>query len=883
VSVLGTVIAVVVVRRLAEEIPVARDRARFRVFAFVSLGFWAGWQLCSMIAVLGANVPSSLISVLHLLAIVLAVAALVSAHSALGDPGAPWTRRHTQVVSAVYLVLGLLFVLIFVVPLTSDQIVDVLRAWGDGPWPKPVTGIAGALFLGAVCAAATSRALMPKDPERAFQPRHERAGLIVVALALVLLAVALAVAHARLGAGVAIVAFALALCTVWAPPFKAAPPGTPQEPLARRLSGTVSVIPLALAFGGLVTASADSLLMPARHDSATAWLVGVTIAVGLLFGVLAGFAQRDRTTAIPLLPWVWGLLAFLLTLLSWISLPGQLERVFVLVLLALAVVAAFRLLGDSGEAELWIGAGVVLGVIPAVYWKPISAPRGFGAFAVAMFGAVALLLVLHALTSLSSRRAPRWQGPWIPQRVPLMTLLALWIALAFSFPADTFHQARTVPGPDNRGTLAMAVGNWLDANTKPGDAYVPMLLVGASGGGSKASYWTDVVLDCVFGTGVPDRANECGADASAPARAKRLFLTSSVSGGSVGIYHFVTSRDRVDSGQTWVDAAAGTEVLSPVIGWGIFHDAPLFMLGAPTDPKNCTSTWSCRLNADRALVQEAAVAGFEHRIAPPASEPELSDPKRLPVTVFNGARDGADARVLLSPFSLASARPHAGCGAPAGEGPVTGALDGDDVLGRTDVPLVTAAVLSARFPVVAPAGRLGRGDEKPREKCNVPGVLPPIRVRDGGYIENTGMLTLSELVPAIETDVAAWKRAHPDRKGLHVQLIALSIDDDPTVLAGEPQIKETRGPSFGIATRAGPAYLSEYARDRLTSCQYPSVTYARISPPPHIGAHAATGWELSRAAREHDLAGALKSGPAHDALVQVRGWLDGVRSDRCDP
>ena len=41
-----------------------------------------------------------------------------------------------------------------------------------------------------------------------------------------------------------------------------------------------------------------------------------------------------------------------------------------------------------------------------------------------------------------------------------------------------------------------------------------MLHVGASGGGSKAAYWTDLVLDCILGEGAPvegeDESGGCG-------------------------------------------------------------------------------------------------------------------------------------------------------------------------------------------------------------------------------------------------------------------------------------------------------------------------------------------------------------------------------------
>jgi hypothetical protein len=107
----------------------------------------------------------------------------------------------------------------------------------------------------------------------------------------------------------------------------------------------------------------------------------------------------------------------------------------------------------------------------------------------------------------------------------------------------------------------------------------------------------------------------------------------------------------------------------------------------------------------------------------------------------------------------------------------------------------------------------------------------------------------------------------------HVQLIVESIDDDPAVLEPDPKPEESPPGKLGIATREGPSYLSRLSHNRVEACSVPDVTYMRISPAPHTGAHAATGWEVSETARHRDLAGALESGPAHDRLETLRDLL----------
>lgn len=319
----------------------------------------------------------------------------------------------------------------------------------------------------------------------------------------------------------------------------------------------------------------------------------------------------------------------------------------------------------------------------------------------------------------------------------------------------------------------------------------------------------------------------------------------------------------------------------------MLHDAPAFLLGMQSDPRRCVSALSCRVDADRALVQEAAVAGFPGGgIVPPATARVLQPGAAGdPVTVFNGTVSGGDGRVLMSPLQLAPPRPpDPGCTTRATGEPGAGSVDAYDVVGPDhDVPLVTAALLSARFPVIAPPGRLGDG---PALGCDDGVPLPPVRVRDGGYLENTGLLTITDLLPTIETAIDRWKaaRRHPERRAIHVQMVVLSVDDDPVVLDGAPTLSEARPGTLSIAQQAGPEYLSRMSRERLTTCQYETVTYRRISPRPHAGASAATGWEVSTTARRRDLAKALAPDqPAGRLLTFLRAVLDGAIEPRdCD-
>ena len=63
--------------------------------------------------------------------------------------------------------------------MTSDQMVDVLRAWGEKPWNTAGLGILSALLLGAVMSETALRALSPWKPPTAEDSRTWRSWVVV--------------------------------------------------------------------------------------------------------------------------------------------------------------------------------------------------------------------------------------------------------------------------------------------------------------------------------------------------------------------------------------------------------------------------------------------------------------------------------------------------------------------------------------------------------------------------------------------------------------------------------------------------------------------------------------------------------------------------------
>lgn len=889
--------------------PATVRHCALRILVYGALASWFVWQATAIASITNAD----LILVRNLsraLAVVCGLAAVAWAGGVVaGDATAAWERA--SVVRLQLILLAALVVLVLFGPITSAQCLDVLRGWGDGSWKdgaflRASLAIAGALLLGAVCKSSADRLLRPEDEVR-YSPQAATAPLgracrslarscscdksWMLAAAPCAPLVPIAIVLALLGLKVAAIAVAmitvLAAVTRWDAPVARA---RDNERSLRRIAATMGLVPLGLLLAGLSSASVDSLLLSSAASGSDRRLLAWAVVVLLLFGWRVGDAHVEREAPPRRLPILFAGAAGLLALAIGLGAVPAADSVLgagLLVapafFLAVAAVLGARLLPDRGATELWVGVGVTLATAAAIYVGPVSVPRAVGTFGLVFIGATGLLLVLHGAGSVGARRA--FRPPWLtwPDRAPVVALLGTWAVLAFLMAPESVHRVRTLKTAAKPVSLQSAVRGWLrvqaadPVHSDRNAPFVPMLLLAASGGGSKAGYWTDLVIDCLLGEGIPGTDGECTNRGDIAGRYGRLLLTSSVSGGSIGVRHLIENAPRMTAGKSWVNKAAGTDVLSPLIAWGLFHDLPAFLLGADLDPDRCRPGRRaiCRLNADRALVQEAAIVGGSRERLGNARDHGLLG-RAGPVTVFNAAQDGASRRVLLSRVNLAPLPQRYGC-SPPGRTPesVNTAIDAHDVLPPgVDLPLVTAALISARFPVLEPAAQLGN-PKAADPTCEHPAPRS-VLARDGGYIENTGLLTIVELLPAITGEITRWQadKTEPHRD-VKVRVIVLSIDDDPVEKNGVDIGGGARG-AFGVGRKAGTGFLTAGAREALDRCAVPGVSAFRVSPPRRVGAKAATGWEISDTTRREDLAAALKRGEAADVISGLRRGMAGA-------
>ena len=339
------------------------------------------------------------------------------------------------------------------------------------------------------------------------------------------------------------------------------------------------------------------------------------------------------------------------------------------------------------------------------------------------------------------------------QHSPVIGLLIAWALLATTVSYGHRYDMRQIVTVEPRpAQLTVGRAVKLFQQHQPPDRAPAMLMVAASGGGVRAEFWTALVLTCIIETNATDR-DVCGQPLDPTtdhetlvARRRALFALSGASGGSVGLVDYVAQvGDQWSNGNAAmtpvrldsVGAYAGADFLSAPIAAYLFDD----LFDSFLRPQH---------GVDRAEVLERAwerawpsgsmmTKGFYTHQA-------TGD---QPFLLLNGTNVENACRVLVSPIKTQVEADARFCSRD-GELPAPpGAQPPHDEAGSTidlanqlcascDIRFSTAALASARFPFVSPAGRVDDADGG-----------TTIDVVDGGYRDNSGASTLVDLWPSV--------------------------------------------------------------------------------------------------------------------------------------
>ncbi len=332
-------------------------------------------------------------------------------------------------------------------------------------------------------------------------------------------------------------------------------------------------------------------------------------------------------------------------------------------------------------------------------------------------GSIAILSIFAANTVFLGSVAV-WFGD--RKHIPVVRLL-LALALLAGLWNDN-HQIRMLgdSAPPARPDVSAKIAELLKA---PSPNAKPVFLVAASGGGLRAAYWASLALATI--------------QDSVPTFSQHVFAMSGVSGGSLGLAFFaaLTADERdVARRDTTQCPTLGTRGALATCVHNFMDDDFL----SPTLAKMLAPDFAQRILPypfkilDRATALEASWedsyehitlrATFDSSLITLANRSTAGVPS--PLLFFNATHVETGRRYIASNVTFDST-----------------IRDAQDVytLLNHDMPLSVAVHNSARFTYVSPAGHL---DPTTGSELG--------RLVDGGYFENSALVTLSELIAAID-------------------------------------------------------------------------------------------------------------------------------------
>jgi hypothetical protein len=315
-------------------------------------------------------------------------------------------------------------------------------------------------------------------------------------------------------------------------------------------------------------------------------------------------------------------------------------------------------------------------------------------------------------------------------RIPVLLPIAAILILTAQFPeSDHYFEVRGLADNTNLSpTDALLAPSGINADSA--------IVVAASGGGIQAAAWTARVL-----TGLVTAGEQAGLE---DRFSQSIRAISSVSGGSKGTLYFVNAyqNGKFDPRKTDEVFQAAADSSLDDVAWGMVYPDTFRSVAPLLLSPRIDRGWAL----ERAWLKHLHVS-FENSPSLGSWRQDARNHVR-PAVIFNTTLVETGERFLFSSVDISSS---------------AGRRSFHDVEGyqALDLSAVTAARLSATFTYVTPVSRA---------RC-CPPRIHRYHVADGGYYDNYGLASISELLDQ------ATKAAAPVH---HILLVQILLDEPST-------------------------------------------------------------------------------------------------------
>jgi hypothetical protein len=406
----------------------------------------------------------------------------------------------------------------------------------------------------------------------------------------------------------------------------------------------------------------------------------------------------------------------------------------------------------------------ILVSIGSTHLPPLLISKQFGAISIAAVSISSLTVIFSTIYTWGRKL-----------KIPAVSLIIFFALVSSYLNWNDNHEIRYLKNtnlPTYSSSLEKSFKDWfgqrtdLQAFKEKGLKEYPVYVVSAQGGGIYAAYHSATALSKLHDT-IPNFSDH-------------IFAISSVSGGSLGssVYSALVKNSQNQpspSANASVNAGCkelalcskaheiiNQDFLSPLFALGLFPDILQRFIPFPR-----INDWDRSRGLEIALEESWKKAFKTENILAQPYYQFWHPSKRAPALVLNTTTVETGERLLFSPFTI----PYSSSKTM---------LDFKKVE-DSNIPLSTAAGLSARFPIVSSAGWFTY--EKAGKKYTN-------RLVDGGYYDNSGLVTARDIVSALSVNQKDKTESVLEELnktyGIKPKLINLAIVDvpEPTQVVG---------------------------------------------------------------------------------------------------